>query len=402
MKVLVFNAGSSSLKFGIFDSDVEDSHIMKAEFEHFRDGYCDLHFRLGGSQGNHQQRRENVADIQQAVQRIPALLAEWGTEQFDAIGHRVVHGGERLTEAVQIDEITLPLIEDATPLAPLHNPANLTGIYLSQANWPTKPQVAVFDTAFHSTMPEAAYRYAIPRAWRQMGARRYGFHGTSHHYVAIRTADALQVPLSELRIISCHLGNGASVCAIRQGVSVDTSMGMTPLEGLVMGTRSGDVDPGLFSFLSRHADMSVEEIETQLYHNSGLLALGGSADLREIEQRAGEGNRDAQLAMQVYAYRVRKYLGAYAAAMGGVDAVVFTGGIGENSATMRERICEQLDFMGLSLDLVKNRALRLSGFEARSIGSDVSRVKVIVTQASEQMMIARQVEQYLDASAKQA
>lgn len=396
MKILVFNAGSSSLKFGVFDTSIEDSRVVKAEFEHFRDGQCDLHFRLGGEQAESQHRHEAVADIEQALERVSGLLAEWGYESFEAIGHRVVHGGEQLNQVVLIDSDSLPLIEAATPLAPLHNPVNLKGIYLSQRLWPDLPQLAIFDTAFHHTIPAEAYTYAVPKAWRELGLRRYGFHGTSHHYVALKASEALHAPLADLRIISCHLGNGASVCAINHGVSVDTSMGLTPLEGLVMGTRSGDVDPGLFSFLSQHTGMSIDDIEEQLYHQSGLLALAGCADLREIEERAAEGNVDAQLAIQVYAYRVRKYLGAYATVMGGVDVVVFTGGIGENSVTMRQRICDQLQFLGLSLDIDKNATLRLNGFEAPLINSDYSRIKVIVTQTCEQMMIAKQVAQHLE------
>ncbi|WP_339866126.1 acetate/propionate family kinase [Pseudohongiella nitratireducens] len=398
MKILVFNAGSSSVKFGIFDTRIDDPRVVKAEFEHFLDGYCDLHFQLGGEQGETLHHRVKVTDVEHAIENIPNLLEQWGYDDFDAIGHRVVHGGTLLTAAVRIDNKTLSLIEDATPLAPLHNPANLSGIYLCQEIWPDKPQVAVFDTSFHQTIPEEAYSYAIPKSWRQLGVRRYGFHGTSHHYVALRVADALQTPLSDLRIISCHLGNGASVCAINHGVSVDTSMGMTPLEGLVMGTRSGDVDPGLFSFLSRHSGMSIEEIERQLYHNSGLKALGGSSDLRNIEQQAAEGSNDAQLAINVYAYRVRKYLGAYSAVMGGVDVVVFTGGIGENSATMRQRICDQLHFLGLSLDVNKNSSLQLSAFDSQLINHEISRIKVIVTRTSEQWMIAKEVQQHLESA----
>lgn len=395
MKILVFNAGSSSLKFGVFDTDITDSRIVKAEFERFQDGHCQLRFRLGGEQGTLQQREEPLAGIEEAIQRVPTLLLEWGFQSFDAVGHRVVHGGERFSSAVQIDEESLQFIESCTPLAPLHNPANLAGIYHSQKLWPEKPQVAVFDTAFHHSIPAAAYSYAVPKTWRELGLRRYGFHGTSHHYVALRAAEALQTPLTDLRIISCHLGNGASLCAINRGCSVDTSMGMTPLEGLVMGTRSGDVDPGLFSFLSRQLGLGIADIEQQLYRNSGLQALGGSADLRDIELLAEQGDSDAQLAINVYAYRVRKYLGAYAAAMGGLDAVVFTGGIGENSATMRQRICDQLQFLGLYLDVDKNRNLQLQGFEAPQINSEHARIKVIVTQTCEQLMIAREVQQCL-------
>lgn len=395
MKTLVFNAGSSSLKFGLFDMAIEDCRVVSAEFESFGDGQCVLHFRLCGEQGIQQQRVESVADIEAAIRLVPALLNEWGYDHIDALGHRVIHGGERFTSATLIDDDVLQFIQECTPLAPLHNPANLAAIYHSRQVWPDKPQVAVFDTAFHQTMPAEAYSYAIPKVWREAGIRRYGFHGTSHHYVALRTAQALQTPVADLRIISCHLGNGASVCAINRGRSVDTSMGMSPLEGLVMGTRSGDVDPGLFSHLSRQFGLNVEDIEKQLYTNSGLKALAGTPDLRVIEQQAAQGDSEAQLAIEIYAYRVRKYLGAYAAAMGGMDVVTFTGGIGENSATLRYRICDQLQFLGLSLDSEKNRSVQLKGFEAPQIASDTSMIKVIVTQTCEQLMIARETESLL-------
>jgi len=303
----------------------------------------------------------------------------------------VAHGGERFHDATLIDAEVLKHIEGCTPLAPLHNPANLKAITISRELWPNLPQIAVFDTAFHHTIPDRATTYAVPKEWRDKGLRRYGFHGTSHKYVGLRVARELGKPVTDLQIISCHLGNGASVCAINRGFSIDTSMGMTPLEGLVMGTRSGDVDPGMFTYLARELGLSVEEIERQLYANSGLKALAGSHDLREVEQKAAEGDADAQLAINVYAYRVRKYIGAYAAAMGGVDVIAFTGGIGENSASMRRRVCDKFEFLGLHLDDDKNQAVKLKGFEAPQVQSFDSRIKVIVTQTCEQLMIAQEV-----------
>ncbi len=391
MKILVFNVGSSSLKFGVFDMNIEDSRIFKGEFERFKDGACVFHYRIGGEQGKEKARSEPLATVEDAIASVPAMLAEFGYSDFDAVGHRVAHGGERFHDATLIDDDVLRHIASCTPLAPLHNPANVKAITVSRSLWPDTPQIAVFDTAFHHTIPEQAYTYAVPKEWRDKGLRRYGFHGTSHKYVALRVAKALNKPVTDLQIISCHLGNGASVCAINRGFSIDTSMGMTPLEGLVMGTRSGDVDPGMFSYLSRELGLTVEDIEKQLYSNSGLKALAGSHDLREVEQQASEGNVDAQLAINVYAYRVRKYIGAYAAAMGGLDVIAFTGGIGENSVSMRRRVCDKFEFLGLHLDDDKNQSLALKGFEAPQIQHFDSRIKAMVTQTCEQLMIAQEV-----------
>lgn len=394
MKILVFNAGSSSLKFGVFDMSAENSRVFKGEFERFQDGKCLFHYRIGGEQGEEKERNESIATVEDAIIRVPQILREFGYHDFDTVGHRVAHGGERFHDATLIDDGVLKYIESCTPLAPLHNPANLKAVTISHNLWPDVPQIAVFDTAFHHTIPDRAYTYAVPKEWRDKGLRRYGFHGTSHKYVGLRVARELNKPVRDLQIISCHLGNGASICAINRGFSIDTSMGMTPLEGLVMGTRSGDVDPGMFTYLARELGLTVEEIEKQLYANSGLKALAGSHDLREVEQKAASGDADAQLAINVYAYRVRKYIGAYAAAMGGVDVIAFTGGIGENSASMRRRVCDKFGFLGLYLDDGRNRAIKLKGFEAPQIQGLDSRVKVIVTQTCEQLMIAQET-QYL-------
>jgi len=395
MNILIFNAGSSSLKFGVFDMSVEDSRVFKAEFEGFKNGGCTLHYRIGGEQGEEKERSEALATIEDAIVRVPEILKEFGFADFHAVGHRVAHGGERFHDATLIDSEVLKHIESYTPLAPLHNPVNLKAVTLSRELWPNLPQVAAFDTAFHHTIPDRAYTYAVPKEWRDKGLRRYGFHGTSHKYVALRVARELRRPVTELQIISCHLGNGASICAINRGFSIDTSMGMTPLEGLVMGTRSGDVDPGMFTYLARELGLTVEEIECQLYASSGLKALAGSHDLREVEQKAAEGDAYAQLAINVYAYRVRKYIGAYAAAMGGVDVIAFTGGIGEGSASMRRRVCDKFEFLGLHLDDDKNQAVKLKNFEAPQIHSFDSRIKVIVTQTCEQLMIAQEVKYLL-------
>jgi acetate kinase len=395
MKILILNPGSSSLKFGVFEPQHADSRRFKGEFRDFGPAGCTLHYRCGGETGAEQSRREAATDLQAALGRIPAILAEFGYDSFDAIGHRVVHGGDRFRAATRIEPAVIAAIENCTELAPLHNTVALLAIRNCAELWPALPQVAVFDTAFHQSIPDYAYTYAVPKAWRERGLRRYGFHGTSHHYVALRVAEALRRPLEELRIVSCHLGNGASACAISNGQSVDTSMGMTPMEGLIMGTRAGDVDPGIFGFLAREFGLDASAVERQLTSAGGLAALTGTADMLDIERRAGAGDTDAQLALHAYAYRVRKYIGAYAAAMGGLDAVAFTGGIGENSAGMRRRICERLEFLGLYLDVDRNRAPALDDFAVAQVQTADSRVRLLVTRTNEQHMIAREVERVL-------
>lgn len=369
-RVLVINAGSSSVKFGVFDA-ATNRQLFKAEVE-------------------------GADSIEDAIGKIPALLKTKGIAALHAVGHRVAHGGAKFRDACVIDPGVIKGIEECVPLAPLHNPPALAGIKMAGDAWPGVPQVAVFDTAFHQTIPERAATYAVPQSWRETGLRRYGFHGTSHKYVMLRVAEELKIPATELRIISCHLGNGASICAIERGTSVETSMGMTPLEGLVMGTRSGDVDPGIFAYLHRTLGLSVSHIEQALYRESGLAALSGLGnDMRDIEKRAAEGDKKAQLAIQVYAHRVRKYIGAYAAAMSGVDVIAFTGGIGENSASMRRRVCSGFEFLGLAIDDDRNEVVRLTGSEAPQIQRENSRVRLMVTQSREQWMIAQEAARVL-------
>lgn len=365
MHILTINVGSSTVKFSVFDMDT-NTQLFHSQID----------------------RMDSIAH---GVGLIPALLSADGITRIDAIGHRVAHGGQHYQAPQLIDAHVIAAIESCIPLAPLHNPFALEAIHAAAKLWPQVPQAAVFDTAFHHTMPEKAAAYAVPEKWRDAGIRRYGFHGTSHKYVMMRVAEELELAPQDLRIISCHLGNGASLCAIDRGVSVDTSMGMTSLEGLVMGTRSGDVDPGIFAYLNRSLGLSVERIETALYNESGLVALSGLGnDMRDIEQQAALGNVKAQLAIQVYAYRVRKYIGAYAAVMGGVDVIAFTGGIGENSSSMRRRICERLDYLGLHFDDDKNVNLVLTDTNAPQIQESNSRVRVVVTQTREQWMIAQE------------
>jgi acetate kinase len=386
MRILVFNAGSSSLKIGLFD---KEAHLVKATFDDFAGGACRLRIAFGGGPSTSSSR--SLADIAAAVAAVPALIAEHAPGPIDAIAHRIAHGGERFTGPALLDDAVTEGIEALVPLAPLHLPAALATLRHARSVWPAVAQWGVFDTSFHLTNPPFVTTYAVPEAWRAAGLRRFGFHGTSHRYVMLRVAEAAGEDAAALRIISCHLGNGASVCAINRGQSMESSMGMTPLEGLVMGTRSGDVDPGVFGFLARRMGLGIEEIEAALYGQSGLHALTGSADMRGIEMRAASGDAAAQLAIEIYAHRVRKYIGAYAAAMGGVDALAFTGGIGENSATMRRRICDGLGFMGLRLDPDRNANPDLSDRAAPEVQAWGSRVRVFVTETAEQLQIAREV-----------
>lgn len=387
MKILVLNCGSSSLKVGVFEIAEKATEIFKATYEKFEVGRCSYKITQDDAVETGQ---APFGDIAAALVALPQILDGRHITKLDAVGHRIVHGGEKFRTTVVLDESTIAAVEALTPLAPLHIPANLLAVRIAKEVWPTLSQVAVFDTAFHGTNPPRATTYAVPKAWRDAGLRRFGFHGTSHKYVAIRAAEEIGVPLRDLQIVSVHLGNGASVCAVNRGESIDTSMGMTPLEGLVMGTRSGDVDPGLFGFLSRHHGLSTAEIEEALYSQSGLMGLTGSSDMRVVEDRAGKGEPEAQLAIELFAYRARKYIGAYAAAMGGLDAVVFTGGIGENSPSMRRRICDGLEFMGLRLDHDRNQFVELANHAAPQIQAYGSRVRVIVTETAEQLMIAQE------------
>lgn len=398
MNILVINCGSSSLKLGVFEPGDEPREILKANFDTFDGKSCNLKVVLNGE--TVESGKAGAGDIKAAIEALPALLAKHGVGDIAAIGHRVVHGGEKFRSTTLLDDATIAQIQTLTPLAPLHNPANLNAIAVARRVWPDLPQVAVFDTAFHTTNPARASTYAVPKAWREAGLRRFGFHGTSHKYVAERAAREIGKPLSDLKIISLHLGNGASACAINLGESMDSSMGLTPLEGLVMGTRSGDLDPGAFGFLARQLGLTAEAIENTLNNDSGLEGLTSTHDMREIEARAASGDTEAQAAINIFAYRARKYVGAYAAAMGGLDALVFTGGIGENSPSMRRRIADGLDFMGLVLDLDLNQQVNLSNRAAPQIQAYGSKVRVLVTETAEQLMIARETAELVGKSTR--
>ncbi|TAL64177.1 MAG: acetate kinase [Bacteroidetes bacterium] len=310
-----------------------------------------------------------------------------GLNEIDAIGHRVVHGGETFQGSCYLDDITIKGIEDCSDLAPLHNPANLKGIYAMKMLLPDVPQVGVFDTSFHQSMPDYTFMYALPYSlYKKYGIRRYGFHGTSHSYVSKRACEILNVDYNNQRIITCHLGNGASITAIKNGKSMDTSMGLTPVEGLIMGTRSGDIDAGILTLIMEKEEIDYSSLNTLLNKHSGILGISGiSSDMREVESAAAEGDERAALSLKMYDYRVRKYIGAYAAAMGGVDMLIFTGGIGENGSETRENICRDLEFMGIEFDKQKNDGVR--GKEL-VISKKESRVTVMIVPTNEELVIA--------------
>ena len=307
-------------------------------------------------------------------------------KEIDAVGHRMVHGGEKFNKSVVLNDEVLETFEACIDLAPLHNPANLKGVHAVSELMPGLPQVGVFDTAFHQTMPKKAFMYALPyNLYKQYGVRRYGFHGTSHRYVAQRVCEFLDVNPKGKRIITCHIGNGGSIAAVQDGKCVDTSMGLTPLEGLMMGTRSGDVDGGAITFLQKKLDLDADGMSNLLNKQSGVLGITGeSSDMRDVENAAAEGNERAQLALDMYFYRIKKYIGAYAAAMGGVDIIVFTAGVGENQIGMREDVCKGLEFLGVKFDAEKNK---VRGEEA-VISADGSKVTVCVIPTDEELMIA--------------
>ena len=397
MKLLVLNAGSSSLKFELFEMPAGLS-LAHGLVERIGDDEARLSYRRRGPGAleEKQERRERFADHGAALEAVIGCLvagdgggALSSASEVEVIGHRVVHGGERFTEACRIGPQVVEAIEEVTPLAPLHNPANLRGIAVSERLFPEAAQVAVFDTAFHQTLPPKAYHYAVPQAlYEAHGVRRYGFHGTSHAFVAKAAAAALERPLVELKIISLHLGNGASAAAIAGGRSVDTSMGMTPLEGLVMGTRSGDLDPAVHFFLAREEGLDILELDALLNRESGLRGLCGENDMREVLRRADAGDASARLAIEVYCYRIRKYIGSYFAVLGGLDALIFTAGVGENSPQIRAACCEGLEALGVAIDAAANE--RGPGPGVTRIGAPGAAAEVLVVRTDEELEIAQQ------------
>lgn len=390
MKVLVINCGSSSLKYQVFDMQNE-MVLAKGNVERIGIDGAFLKYRRGDEDTITVEAE--IPNHEVAIQLVfDALTNEsYGvlksTAEIEAVGHRVVHAGEKYASSVLIDDDVMAALRECIELAPLHNPPNIVGIEVAQRLMPNVKHVGVFDTAFHQTMPDYAYMYALPyELYEQYRVRRYGFHGTSHKYVAERAAAILGRPLSELKIITCHLGNGASVTAVDHGKSVDTSMGFTPLEGLIMGTRSGDVDPAVVTFVQDKEGLTSEQVNNMLNKQSGVLGISGvSSDFRSLEEASEEGNKRAALAMEMFAYRVRKYIGAYAAAMGGVDAIVFTAGLGENSSSMRQSICAGLEFLGVKLDTEKNN---VRGKEVDFSAGD-AKVRTLLVPTNEELMIAR-------------
>ena len=389
MNILVINAGSSSLKYQLLNPETQQV-LAK--------GLCE---RIGidgkftyKPEGKQAVKEADVAmpTHNEAIKAVldalvdPANGVIGSMKEIDAVGHRVVHGGEKFARSVLITEEVMAAIEECNPLAPLHNPANIIGIKACQALMPGTPMVAVFDTAFHQTMPAAAYMYALPYEYYEKDkVRRYGFHGTSHKYVTQRAAEMLGKPIEELKLISCHLGNGSSIAAVDGGKSVDTSMGFTPLAGLPMGTRCGDIDAGILQYLMNKYGMDIDKMLNVLNKKSGVEGLSCvSSDFRDLENAAAEGNEKAELAQKKFAYEVRKYVGAYAAAMGGVDAVIFTAGVGENDKVIRAMACQGLEFMGLKLDEAAND---VRGKETVISAAD-SKVKVLLIPTNEELMIA--------------
>jgi len=399
MKILVLNSGSSSLKYQLIDSETEEV-LAKGLAER-------IGVKGGGGRIIHQvagngkvEVNIDMANHDQAMNHVFELLTDpekgalGSTRDISAVGHRVVHGGENFVNPTIVDDEVLKKIDEVSHLAPLHNPPNLEGIRACMRLMPGVPQVAVFDTAFHSTMPEHAYIYALPyKYYTDYGIRRYGFHGTSHKYVtgqALQILEKLGIAAENSRIITVHLGNGCSMAAVVGGKVVDTSMGMTPAEGLMMGTRSGDLDPAILLYLARELQATPDEIDEIINKKSGLLGVSGvSSDMRDVEAAAESGNRLAELALSIFCYRIKKYIGAYTAAMGGLDAIVFTGGIGENSANIRARVCTNLSFLGIEMDEEKNRTA--SG--TADISSASSCVRILVIPTNEERMIARETAQ---------
>lgn len=400
MTILVINTGSSSIKYELFDMNQgETPCLLSGIVERIGEEQSELkHKRFLANEDLIEHREKCViTDHHVGLQRVGALIQDEklgalsNAQELSAVGHRVVHGGEDFTSPTLINAEVIEAIRKNVPLAPLHNPPNLIGIEVAQALFSNIPHVAVFDTAFHQTLPEHAYLYALPRdLYQRHKVRRYGFHGTSHSYVAKRAADQLGRTLAECNLITIHLGNGASVAAIKQGQVVDTSMGMTPLEGLVMGTRCGDVDPALPFFLARNLNMSLEDIDALLNKESGLKGLCGKIDMRDIVESVEQGDAIAQAALEVYSYRIKKYIGAYGAVVGPLDAIIFTAGIGENVPLIRQMCIRELEHLGIELDPTKNQAS-----DPSDISTDTSSVKILVVPTNEELEIAQETQKVL-------
>ncbi len=397
MKVLVINAGSSSLKYQFLISETGEV-LAKGGAERIGlDNACIVHVRAGEEKV---QIDTDLPNHKDAVDKVLALLTSSthgviaSMEEIDAVGHRVVHGGEKFSHSVLITPSVKAAIRVCFPLAPLHNPANMTGIEACEAAMPGVPQVAVFDTAFHQTMPKPAYMYALPyEVYEEYGVRRYGFHGTSHGYVAERAAVLLGRPLEDLKLVTCHLGNGSSIAAIKNGKCIDTSMGLTPLAGICMGTRCGDIDPAIVTFLMEKEGLDMKGIDGLMNKKSGVMGISGvSSDFRDLYAAADSGNQRARLALDMFIYQCKKFIGAYVAAMGGIDAVIFTAGIGENTAAIRQDAIAGLEYMGLAVNPEANNSAR--GVE-KDISAPGAKASVLVIPTNEELAIARETERVL-------
>lgn len=390
MKILVLNCGSSSIKYQLFDMTTA---VVMAKGIVEKIGLKGSFLKNERFDGDKVKLEGEILDHQTGIEYLLGLMISEkrgvlkSLNEIDAVGHRLVHGGEKFQSSCYLDDITIKAVEDCSDLAPLHNPANLKGIYAMKNLLPDVPQVGVFDTSFHQTMPDYSFMYALPFSlYKKYGIRRYGFHGTSHSYVSKRACHVLGLDYSKTKIITCHLGNGASITAIKDGKSLDTSMGLTPVEGLIMGTRSGDVDAGALTLIMEKEEIDFASLNTLLNKHSGVLGVSGiSSDMREVESAAAEGDERATLSLKMYDYRVKKYIGAYAAAMGGVDLLIFTGGIGENGSETRENICRDFEFLGLEFDHKKNEGVR--GKEL-VISTENSRVTVMIVPTNEEFVIA--------------
>ena len=390
MKILVLNCGSSSIKYALYDMDTKE--VMTSGGAE-RVGLDGAFVKVKLANGEKKQIMHDIPEHTEGVKFIFSLLTdpEIGVikdlKEIDAVGHRMVHGGEKFNKSVLLTDEVLKVFEECSDLAPLHNPANLKGVKAVSELMPGLPQVGVFDTAFHQTMPDYAYMYAVPyELYEKYAIRRYGFHGTSHRYVAKRVCDFLGVNPEDKKIITCHIGNGASIAAVDGGKCVDTSMGLTPLEGVMMGTRSGDIDGGAVAFLQKKLGLDADGISDLLNKKSGVLGITElSSDMREVEAACEKGEPKAVLAMNMYNYRIKKYIGAYAAAMGGVDIIVFTAGVGENQWSTRQESCEGLEFLGVKIDKELNKGLR--GVE-KIISTEDSKVTVCIIPTDEELMIA--------------
>ncbi len=398
MKILVLNCGSSSIKYKVFNMD---THEVLAQGGVEKIGLTGSFLKLTLPDGQKVLLEGEVLEHKAGIEYILGVLIskKYGCiktlDEIGAVGHRVVHGGEKFNESVLINDEVIDMIEECIDLAPLHNPPNLKGIYAILEFMPGTPQVAVFDTAFHQTLPDYAYFYPLPYSlYEKHNIRRYGFHGTSHRYVSKRVCEFLNVPYESQRMITAHIGNGVSTTAIKDGISIDTSMGMNPVEGLMMGTRTGDIDPGVITYVMEKEHLGTQGISTLINKFSGVLGISGiSSDMREIEDAVKSGNERAKLALNMYNYRIKKYIGSYAAVLGGLDILVFTGGVGENMAPMRKAVCNNMEYMGIELDDALNNSTK--SIEA-VISSPNSKVKVVVIPTDEELTIAEDTNKILE------